>query len=618
MKTGKKFSSRSGRFCSGIAAALLLLPVITGCTGTMILDVTPPADTLPTQQAASSGGAQVDVSPLLPPDPAAGKLIYGQECAACHGENGMSDGPRSASLPSMPQPLGSLSYSRSVPPSRWFQVITQGRIDKLMPAYSTSLSDRQRWDTVAYLMTLGTTSGQIASGRQIFQQNCQDCHRAESSTVNGQSTPLNIPDLFHRSVDDLIPIMSTGSVSIEHEGTNLSDEDRLDTALYLQTLFFARETSDGEETETPPDISASKGETVTITGHVVNGSGGPLPAGLAITLTAYEDNIAIFTEQTGVGGAGQYVFDRIPSISSRTFEVSTRYKNSLYTSGLIHAGSLDEIQNSLVTIYEPDTDITQISAKRVHVFFEFPRSDTIRVVQLYVLSNPTNQLITSNTTGGVVIDYPLPAGAANLQFQTGTLGQRFIPTRDGVGDTRGIPPGDGTQVLFSYDLPYRGDTGFSVTVPVESQTVNVLLAAEGVGLKSRQLQEIGEKVIQNSNWRLFTAANVPAGTDINVQISGKPKVTTPQENEMSNSLAAGIISLVVVLVLIGTVIFRDVMDRRTRKQETSTPRPEPVDRNAILDAIIALDDQFQAGQIPVNAYRERREELKDRYRRTLP
>jgi hypothetical protein len=75
---------------------------------------------------------------------------------------------------------------------------------------------------------------------------------------------------------------------------------------------------------------------------------------------------------------------------------------------------------------------------------------------------------------------------------------------------------------------------------------------------------------------------------------------------------------VIVLVLIGTVIFRDVMDRRTRRQEAIAPRLEPFDRNTILDAIIALDDQYQSGQIPVTAYRERRAELKDRYRRTLP
>lgn len=95
-------------------------------------------------------------------------------------------------------------------------------------------------------------------------------------------------------------------------------------------------------------------------------------------------------------------------------------------------------------------------------------------------------------------------------------------------------------------------------------------------------------------------------------MSGKPRVTTPRENEMSNSLAVGVVSLVIVLVLIGTSIFRDMLDKRTLEKEASIAHTETIDRNAILDAIIALDDQYQAGKIPASAYHERRAELKSR------
>jgi flagellar biosynthesis/type III secretory pathway M-ring protein FliF/YscJ len=134
-------------------------------------------------------------------------------------------------------------------------------------------------------------------------------------------------------------------------------------------------------------------------------------------------------------------------------------------------------------------------------------------------------------------------------------------------------------------------------------------------LKSRELQEIGEKDIQNSIWRLYSTGNITAGTSLNIQISGKPKVTTPRDNEMSNSLAAGIVSMVIVLVLIATIIFRDITERRSVRQEAGEVQVIPVDQNAILDAIIALDDQYQSGQIPAAAYHERRAELKSRLRR---
>jgi mono/diheme cytochrome c family protein len=579
--------------------------------GSMILDVTPPPGVQPTQQAASSTSGTGDISPLLPPDPVSGKEIYELECAPCHGATGMGEGPRAENLPSLPPPVGSLAYARTVPPTRWFQIITQGKIDTLMPGYGSSLSDRQRWDTVAYLMTLGTTSARIEEGLKVYRSNCQECHGSES--ISGYT--FYIPELFHRSLDDLTAALTYSRDSMQHAGIDLSEDGKVNASLYLRTLLFAKPAGGMKNAVTPGEITGFTEDMVSISGQVLNGSGENLPAGLTVTLSGFDDRIVSFTRQTIVSDSGRFVFDGVPVRSGRTYVASTRYKNSDYSSPVIHTGQTDETENSRITIYEPDTDISRITAERVHIFFEFPRSDTIRVVQLYVLSNPTNRIITSDSPGGIVINYQIPAEVSNLQFQNGSLGQRFILTSEGIGDTQGIPPGDGTQILFSYDLPYRGDAGFSVTVPVAAQTVNVMLAAEGVNLKSRQLQEIGDKVVQDSTWRLFTTGNTAAGTSLNVQISGKPKVTTPGENEMSNSLAAGIISLVIVLVLIATYIFRDLMDRRTSGHDTGPSQVEPVDRNAILDAIIALDDQYQSGQIPAGAYQERRSELKSRLRR---
>jgi hypothetical protein len=39
---------------------------------------------------------------------------------------------------------------------------------------------------------------------------------------------------------------------------------------------------------------------------------------------------------------------------------------------------------------------------------------------------------------------------------------------------------------------------------------------------------------------------------------------------------------------------------------------------AIMDAILALDDQYQDGQLPEAAYKQRRAELKERLRNAMP
>lgn len=578
----------------------------------MIQDVTPPRMAQTTPQAASSILGVVDISPLLPPNPAAGKVIYIEECAPCHGDSGMGDGPRAEKLPSIPPPVGLPAYSRSISPSRWFQVISQGRIDRLMPGYGTSLSDRQRWDIVAYLMTLGTTPEQIARGMNIYRLECQECHGTETTGGYGNSPELIGPELFHRSVDDLISVLSYNRDSMIHAGIDLTDDEKVSIIAFLRARFFSRQTTGEKSVENLPSKNESNPQTITIYGQIVNGSGETMPFRQPVRLVAYDDREPGFNRQTMADSSGHFVFNEIPSKPDQTYIISTQYRGIEYTSDVLRAGQPGELEDALVIVYEPDTDVSQITADRAHVFFEFPRSDILRVVQLYELNNPTNRIITASSSNGIVIDYPLPAGALNLQFQNGTLGQRYLMTRDGVGDTQPIPPGNSTQVLFSYDLPYRGEAFFEVTIPVKTEAVNILLTSEGVTLKSRDLQEIGEKVVQNKSWQLFIASGVNAGSRLRVQMSGKPRVTTPRENEMSNSLAVGVVSLVIVLVLIGTSIFRDMLDKRTLEKEASIAHTETIDRNAILDAIIALDDQYQAGKIPASAYHERRAELKSR------
>lgn len=605
------------RMLPGKLVLVVSFMLITGCTGPMIQDIAPPRSVQSTPLAVSSVFGVADISPLLPPDPDAGEAIFMNECAPCHGDSGMGDGPRAEKLPVIPPPVGSPAYSRAVPPTRWFQVITQGRIDRLMPGYGASLSDRQRWDIVAYLMTLGTTPEQIARGWNAYRSECQECHGTETTSGIGNSPKLSGPELFHRSVDDLVSVLTYDRNSLIHAGIQLPDDEKVNIFAFLRTLVFHHPTTGAENALDPPSTSVTPPLAITITGRVINGSGGSVPVHQSVKLLSIDGNAPGFSRETTTGRDGRFVFNEVPAAVDRTYMVSTRYRDIEYTSEGLQSGQPDELDDFRLTVYETDTDTSLVTADRVHIFFEYPRSDTIRVVQLFVLNNPTNRMVTASSAGGVVINYPLPPGALNLQFQNGTLGQRFLMTADGIGDTQPVTPGDSTQVLFSYDLPYRGEAVFDVNIPVKTETVNVLLAAEGVTLKSSQLQEVGEKNVQNNTWRLFTAAGMDAGAAMHVQISGKPRVTTPRDNEMSSSLAVGTISLVIVVVFITTILFRDVVEKRTQVHEAAMALIDTVDRDAILDAIIALDDQYQAGQIPAAAYHERRAELKNRLERIL-
>ena len=75
---------------------------------------------------------------------AAGSRLYATNCSSCHGSHGQGNGAMPAVAPGSTQ-------SASDGEIFWF--ITTGAVDKGMPSWST-LSERQRWQIVAYLKSL--------------------------------------------------------------------------------------------------------------------------------------------------------------------------------------------------------------------------------------------------------------------------------------------------------------------------------------------------------------------------------------------------------------------------------------------------------------------------------
>ena len=88
---------------------------------------------------------------------ARGAEIYAEQCATCHGDEGMGDGPGGASLDPQPAPLA--HTGRMLADDYLFWRISEGGA---MPAWKASLEETERWDLVNYLRVL--SGGQPAPG----------------------------------------------------------------------------------------------------------------------------------------------------------------------------------------------------------------------------------------------------------------------------------------------------------------------------------------------------------------------------------------------------------------------------------------------------------------------
>ncbi len=150
--------------------------LFSGCNFSLAADVTPPPGF---QQQQVSAVPAVTTSgpiyPLVPPDASAGKSIYLEKCAPCHGTTGLGDGPRASDLPNPVTPIGSLDVAQNAVPSQWFKITTQGNLERFMPPFS-SLTDRERWDVVAYMFSLSSIPIPLAQTKAVFLTNCAGCH----------------------------------------------------------------------------------------------------------------------------------------------------------------------------------------------------------------------------------------------------------------------------------------------------------------------------------------------------------------------------------------------------------------------------------------------------------
>ena len=623
-----------------IVFLLLASILISACSFSLAEDIPPPAGadqmSVVQEQAQTTNGP---LYPLVPPSPADGELIYADKCSPCHGVSGQGDGPQAAQLPNPVSAVGSADLARQATPADWYTQVTKGNLDRFMPPFG-SLSDSQRWDVVAYAFSLSMPAEAVAQGEQLYQANCASCHGEEGEGDGDDAAGLSMPDLTsqafmaERSTADFFQAISAGvEGGMPAYGDQLSEEERWAISSFLRQLTFAAPDQAVADQVTPvptgeasaqpaetsqPETPAAEASQVLgrITGEVVNASGGGVPEDLVLTLHGFDNMQMAITQTTTVNSDGSFVFEDVEMPVGRAFIIVTDYANTSYTSdiGRVEAGI--STLNLPVQIYDTTSDASILKADRLHLFFDFLDPKTLRVVQLYVISNPTDKTLVPAGEGEPTARFVLPEGATNLEFQDGALGERYIQTADGFGDSVAIPPGAGSyEVLYAYNMPYNRKLELvqPVTLPVDA--VVVLVPEDGIKIKGGGLQDGGTRDVQGAQYRVYNGESLANGDTLQMTISGRPSSGQPTLSSSSNTnLLIGLGVFGVALVLTGVWLYS--RRRATGAEEESDEEPafvgEVDSAESLMDAIIALDDLYQAGQLPEEAYLQRRAELKAR------
>lgn len=570
-----------------MAALLGLAGLSWGCS--LAGDVTPPPALATAQAAAPLPTSPPVAQPDAPPTSAnlaIGELLYADRCAACHGPAGLGDGQMADQLSFPPAALADPELARSASPDAWYQIVTEGRLDRLMPPFA-SLTDQQRWDVVGYALSLSAGGEQLQAGEALFAELCSDCHDTES---------FGLDYLQVTARSEHYAVIAEGRGEMPAFSSALDSEQLWALAAFVQSLAW--------QPKNPAEPAAAQPPTnlTRVIGRVSQGTAGAeLPEQLQVRIVGFDGEQPVLDEQVPVDGQGEFRLEDVEAAPGRLFFATLEYQEVQYRSEITHAPADGSPLELPLTIYESSADPAPIRVERLHLLIDFPDAGLMRVLQLWVVGNSSDRVITP------ALRVPLPAAARNLAFEEGDVEARFEQTAEGFIDHEPLPPGSGIdQLAFGFDLPLAGGLEYRQPLDHAVQAVTVLVPEDGPRLSG--LIDEGVRDLGGVRMHSYAASGFEAGDSLTFQVAGPGGLS-------GSAVTLGLGAAALLLALY--VAYRAVIAGRPSASLTS-PAPSaarsatPADPETLLRRIAQLDAEYEAGQLDQEEWEQRRAALKQR------
>jgi mono/diheme cytochrome c family protein len=604
-----------------ISIAALLVLLLTACSFSLAGDVTPP----PGYQAPRFD-EQVSIVegayPVNTPDLVRGGAIYADKCLDCHGPTGLGDGDSASGLPVPVAAIGTRELAIANSPLQWYSTVTNGDMENYMPPF-TSLTDQERWDVIAYVYSLSAPLSLDDSGATLYAQDCASCHGVDLKGT--EDVPVSLVDparMVALSDRDIAATILNGQGDMpDFEGYG---EDQLQALVPFIRSFTFPAVSDplagqlpATQAEVDPVILPENTEsseslieeqpTIAVTGALTNGSGAELPFGVEVTLLGYDHAIESFSQTVTANASGNYRFNDVPWFEGRLYFITVDYAGMVFTSDF---SSVEPGQTTLdlpVVLYETTSSNDNLLVDRLHIFFEYTSQDVVRVVMLFLVSNSGDEAVIPVAEDLPAIHYPLPEEARNLIFEEQVTPGRFVSTPDGFGDLRAVlPHSSDYQLIFAYELPYTNRLDFVQPFDLDVAAIGVFVPSGDIRLNGLDVSPQTAEPFGGVTYDQYELPGVSAGEELILHLRGRHPAGSVGGGSFSLGAGTDILvgGLVFVLALAAIVYY-------LRRESPGEIALDPAEERArLLDAIIALDERYDAGQISSNEHSRRRAELK--------
>ncbi len=550
-------------------------------------------------------------TPDASPSVLEGRGLWAENCQPCHGRTGRGDGPTAASIPDPLPDLSAPATGRQSVPVDYFDVIKNGRMDRMMPPWGNRLNDADIWDAVAYVWSLSISQPELSAGETIYQSKCAECHgqNGQGETQEVRTNQVDFSDLeamVRRSQVDLQGGFSNAGGHDELVNS-LSEEELWQALAYVRTFSF--------------DVSLPQRDGV-LSGQVLNGTTSEPIGNIEVTLHIFEGNTEIETLTTQADSSGQYTFENLLTEHTILYLVEGAYQDIAYVSeepGIFAPDSTETTLN--LTVYEPTSNADAITITQLHYLLAFT-PEAINAVQIFVVGNESDQTYVGES--GQTFPFSIPDEATAVTFQNDQTGTRFIKSEQGYVDTAPIVPGEeGSSIVVSYNIPYDNDSlTINLPLPFDTDDLNILLSEQGASLSSEQVEFIETRQVQGSEYSIFNGSGLTKGDALTLKLSGLDSLdfdsaavgpvgamvaAPPANQDLLRWVVLGLGGLAIVGVAIAYPLLRPQL---THQRDGLDDEPELYRQKLVL-MLARLDEAFEAGDLDEEVYRQARTRYKD-------
>jgi mono/diheme cytochrome c family protein len=569
--------------------------VLGGCIGG--------AASQPASGQASGTVAPSVTLPLIAPSIESGKNDFQQYCASCHSQSNLI---KAGAIPNVN--LISTDWLKGTSPGQMFTALTAGKPNRGMPAFD-SLSVSDRWDLVAYLLSLVSSQNDQAGGRLIYQNMCQSCHGGDGSgsgvqsaaqglaTVDWQNDPL----FAEYSNQDLYDIIHSGNEhGMDQFAVMLSDRQLWSMVAISRALSISAPIASVSLPQTTSgQLATSQNQGFfTIKGKVTNGSGGDLHDLNTVNLDISADGQTLYQMVSTVLADNTFQFVLVPYNPDWSYTAEIDHQDIVYRSPRISGQSVlaSEIVPLMIRVYDSTSDTTSLRGERLHVLLNFQKNDMIHVTESFLVSNPSSFTISPKDLQSPLMQFVLNKKAQSVSFDDFSEAQSLSLVNGNLADWQPILPGSVHQVMFEYDLPFENEQNIEFNTPVQVISAMVMVENQGSLITCSGMQTFDQQMAASESVLVFTGGNLNAGGKLSLRCFNKQEIFP---------IMIGISALVFALLV---VLWIAIV---SKKKVGNAPKlgGKGTKKTTLLDAIITLDDQFKAGEISAEVYRAKREEL---------